>query len=656
MAPSRGLDGSTPTQNFELPDEETSDSETPTLEQDQFISSSAASSNMADDDDAPLSIEPAGSSSEATGSDSEPEGPPLSKSAIFHHSSSSLLMSNTFAPPFYNRPPTPLPPSPSLTSLLRPSFSTTTSRHSSPEVSDVETPGDTESAVVKSARITDLPRAHPKVPTYEYYGFLVYIMSFFVFLLYLAWSYLPEAVLKGYIRVSYYPDRWWSLAIPAFLVMTIIYIYVALASYNTGYLTLPMNSIGNIVDEAASIAVVDGKGKMQNRRATGKRTHITLSSPDEMDWKSIWNEGTDAVMDVPVGGVCEILYGSRESWKLEIVSILAVLGESNIKIHAQTITASKVCLLPRLLPAPQALLRERRPKTLPYIEDVKVFGTRSGGKREGLNFAANLIHNIERCPAYCVQEVRISDGKVDHPITYLTLAPLNVLAMISCLLSIGLIIWSIIIHDGVALIALLLACFATSALGYASLWSLSDNGRRARRRAAEDKIVIQIRAGSFIVVSCPEHIGRRLYFAAEIANYELGSRSSQAFGGAAGGLMIMAAVVLFANCSWTMQAAIGFCYAVLNVAYWLMTAVPDVLAWDMSAFTVSIVSSIQAATYTDALWRAMYLAGSTTWVRDGLLPSAEAWKLWIDEAEDNLENEDWDAQEALHQVMEKKSV
>ena len=23
----------------------------------------------------------------------------------------------------------------------------------------------------------------------------------------------------------------------------------------------------------------------------------------------LWNEGTDAVMDVPLGGVCEILYG-----------------------------------------------------------------------------------------------------------------------------------------------------------------------------------------------------------------------------------------------------------------------------------------------------------------------------------------------------------
>lgn len=97
-------------------------------------------------------------------------------------SNSSLHGPNAFAPPFYNRPPTPLPPSPSLTSLLRPPFSTTTSRPTTPDSSDVETPNDTEAAVAKSARIaTTVPRASPKVPTYEYYGFVLYLASSLAF-------------------------------------------------------------------------------------------------------------------------------------------------------------------------------------------------------------------------------------------------------------------------------------------------------------------------------------------------------------------------------------------------------------------------------------------------------------------------------------------
>lgn len=105
-----------------------------------------------------------------------------SERAFLHHSNSSVSMRNVFAPPFYNRPPTPLPPSPSLTSLLRPPFSTTTSRPTTPDSSDNDTPNDTESAVTKSARIAQtVPRASPKVPTYEYYGFVLYLLSSLMF-------------------------------------------------------------------------------------------------------------------------------------------------------------------------------------------------------------------------------------------------------------------------------------------------------------------------------------------------------------------------------------------------------------------------------------------------------------------------------------------
>ncbi|EED24589.1 conserved hypothetical protein [Talaromyces stipitatus ATCC 10500] len=248
----------------------------------------------------------------------------------FMQSTSSLSGPNAFAPPFYNRPPTPLPPSPSLTSLLRPPFSTTTSRPTTPDTSDAETPNDTEAAVAKSARIaTTVPRASPKVPTYEYYGFVLYLTSSCAFLMYLLWSYLPSPFLHQ-LGIYYYPNRWWSLAIPAWLVMFLVYIYVALACYNTGYLTLPMTSIENIVDEAANIAVINGKGRRrpggsekmkpgsatsqtmstaQNRRVHGHASSGSASGNGSLLWKDVWAESTDAVMDIPVGGVCEVLYG-----------------------------------------------------------------------------------------------------------------------------------------------------------------------------------------------------------------------------------------------------------------------------------------------------------------------------------------------------------
>ena len=121
--------------------------------------------------------------------------------------------------------------------------------------------------------------------------------------------------------------------------MFVLYIYVALAAYNTGYLTLPMTGVECLVDEAASVAVVDSQGKIvrderpswrtqspdraggrgksgvraksgvRKGRPGGHSRQHSFTKAQELDWKILWREGTDAVMDIPIGGVCEILYG-----------------------------------------------------------------------------------------------------------------------------------------------------------------------------------------------------------------------------------------------------------------------------------------------------------------------------------------------------------
>ncbi|KFH40670.1 Meiotically up-regulated gene 84 protein-like protein [Hapsidospora chrysogenum ATCC 11550] len=199
---------------------------------------------------------------------------------------------NYFAPPFYGRPPTPLPPSPSLTSLLRPSRPTT------PDASDDD------------GAIGPVPHAAPKVPTYEYYGFVLYLFSSLAFLVYLLWAYLPSPFLHA-LGIYYYPNRWWALATPAFLVMTLVYIYVALAAYNVERLTLPLSSAETIVDGAGRIAAVAaGKGRVVRPGAQGRSRRRRGGGDGEvLPWRELWNEGTDAVLDIPLGGVCEVLYG-----------------------------------------------------------------------------------------------------------------------------------------------------------------------------------------------------------------------------------------------------------------------------------------------------------------------------------------------------------
>ncbi|KAF1947148.1 PIG-P-domain-containing protein [Clathrospora elynae] len=286
-----------------------------------------------------------GSGSES--SEGEEEPPPTARPLYTSRSYSHLPRHTATAlyPPFYNRPPTPLPPSPSLTSLLRPAFSAATSRPTTPESSDVEistragshTHGtSTPTNLANSARhAPTVPRASPKVPTYEYYGFALYLGSSAAFLMYILWAYVPAPMLHQ-MGIHYYPNRWWALAVPCWLVVLVIYIYVALASYNTRYLTLPLSSCENLVDECAQIAVVDRKtgtivrdpvlvtdklhekdmekgtraGALPSRKSSFSTYQFSASS--DVDWKSFWSTGTDAVMDVPIGGVCEILYGSED--------------------------------------------------------------------------------------------------------------------------------------------------------------------------------------------------------------------------------------------------------------------------------------------------------------------------------------------------------
>jgi phosphatidylinositol glycan class P protein len=157
---------------------------------------------------------------------------------------------------------------------------------------------------------------------------VLHLFSSLAFGIYLLWSYLPSPFLHA-LGIYYYPNRWWSLAVPSFLVMLLVYIYVALASYNIEVLTLPLGSIETVVDEAAQIAVVDSKGRIREgeRRKRERRVREGRKggNPKERDrrekredrggkgrglnWREVWDEGTDAVMDVPLAGVCEVLYG-----------------------------------------------------------------------------------------------------------------------------------------------------------------------------------------------------------------------------------------------------------------------------------------------------------------------------------------------------------
>ncbi|KAM0259338.1 hypothetical protein ACHAQJ_003370 [Trichoderma viride] len=106
----------------------------------------------------------------------------------------------------------------------------------------------------------------------------------------------------------------------------------------------------------------------------------------------------------------------KNSWRLDVVSLLAVIGESAIAEHSQTITASMLCMLPRLLPAPQALLKPSRPTRLPETY-AKMSGVESGTVLDSVGFFANIILPLEELPAYEFVELDIKHATDVLPLT-----------------------------------------------------------------------------------------------------------------------------------------------------------------------------------------------------------------------------------------------
>ncbi|KAJ1720598.1 hypothetical protein LPJ53_004784 [Coemansia erecta] len=93
--------------------------------------------------------------------------------------------------------------------------------------------------------------ATAKTPTFEYYGFVIYLVSLASFMVYLVWAYVPDHILEA-IGITYYPDRYWALALPAWLLTAVGFAYMFNMAANM-YNTPMLNSMDNITDPYSNL-------------------------------------------------------------------------------------------------------------------------------------------------------------------------------------------------------------------------------------------------------------------------------------------------------------------------------------------------------------------------------------------------------------------
>ncbi len=328
---------------------------------------------------------------------------------------------------------------------------------------------------------------------------------------------------------------------------------------------------------------------------------------------------------------------------------LAILGESSVLANAQVASLSLFFLLPRLIPAPQALIRTARPERL-TPSTGRVMGTLSGNFRDHVNPIAALLHDDKKLNAYSVRFARITrrdpgsdtnngDDKHEHKnkfqqqVTARTRSPLTFLSVLGCIMSLALLVLSIVKKDGMALLATILLSLLATVIGIGSRWSLELRKRIATRDVLDSDVVIAYPKGSFLIVKCSEEIQRELYFGQEECHYQVGTTAYRVLS-LITTLMLMFGVIFLGNSSLVLQTSFAAAYLILNAAYWTVAALPPQWNWDLSSFKFELIELYKSDTkpnFTEALWIAIALTRSTEWVINGqIAPMNSAWRQWLD--------------------------
>lgn len=349
-------------------------------------------------------------------------------------------------------------------------------------------------------------------------------------------------------------------------------------------------------------------------------------------------------------------------WKLDVVSLLAILGESLVARHIQPLSASKLCLLPRLIPAPQSFLKSAQAERLPSPPAI-VCGVYSGTLVHELNYFANIIHPIESMDKYEVAVYNIIwavQTKTRHlrreaPIPPCLLSPINILTVLSFLLTFGAFIWAIRIQDGLAVLALIAMSLASTMIGIAFYWRPQLAARPTDTSVPEGDIVIRTRKGAFVIIQCSEEIARELYIGPEECNYFVDDQWFKILIGV-GMLLVILSVLFLGNSSWTMQAVIAVIYIILNALYWVASLLPQSWLWDLTRYDRKDVTpkhfkaagksekSGMPPSYTRSLWHAIQATREVDWVTvSGAAPRTTAWEKWLKLAHANCGDPNWNA-------------
>jgi len=234
---------------------------------------------------------------------------------------------------------------------------------------------------------------------------------------------------------------------------------------------------------------------------------------------------------------------------------------------------------------------------------------------------------------------KLSHADQNSPLVKLNpLGPLAWITLFGSFVSIALFIVSVMLGDGMSLIAtLLLSCLSTL-VGLSNKWELRlPRKYTGRAKLPPGDVVIKFPNKSFLVVFCEEEVARELFWAVEEIKYHIENATAYRLISLVGTLMLMLGVIVLANSKLPLKFCWTGAYLLLNAAHWAAAALPQRLHWDLSAFQVEeqgISGGPDNDTYMDALGKAIVVTKSVDWLRHGkAVPFTHKWDEWLAEAE-----------------------
>jgi hypothetical protein len=242
-----------------------------------------------------------------------------------------------------------------------------------------------------------------------------------------------------------------------------------------------------------------------------------------------------------------------------------------------------------------------------------------------------------RDTSFCGQPRATNEPHVEQQLPLVKLDSLGPFAWVTLLgsfVSLALFIVSIVLGDGMSLIATLLLSGSSTLVGLSNKWELQlPRKYTGRAKLPPGDVVIKFPNKSFLVVFCEEEVARELFWTVEEIKYHIENATMYRLISLIGTLMLMLGVVVLANAKLPLKFCWTGAYLLLNAAHWAAAALPRRLHWDFLAFRVEeqgIAGGPDNDTYMDALGKAIVVTKSVGWLRFGkAVPFTHKWDEWL---------------------------